>query len=76
MTDFGLATYINQATTDFSAGCQSDVVQRTTKKGTEHYMSPEQVNYLHDVVMMMMGNKMCSCLKGKIRHTSFPVTSP
>ena len=60
MTDFGLATFINKATTDFSGGCQLNVVLRTAKKGTEQYMSPEQVNYLYGTVPMIMMMMMIS----------------
>lgn len=43
VSDFGLATFINDETADVNGGRAA--VQRTAKKGTEQYMSPEQVNY-------------------------------
>ena len=45
VTDFGVATFINENTTDVNDGRMSANVRRTTKKGTEQYMSPEQVTY-------------------------------
>ena len=54
MGDFGLATVIDQNEMDSSSGRQSSCVQRTAKKGTKDYMSPEQVKRLTYVVAVMM----------------------
>jgi len=47
VSDFGLATFIDDETADVSGGRAS--VLRTAKKGTELYMSPEQVNYFYSL---------------------------
>ena len=48
VSDFGLATMITDATVMESVsggrGPYNDPLQRTTRQGTEMYMSPEQVN--------------------------------